>query len=217
MRTSSEPLPSDFKSATRYSRGPRLECASVRELPITELLDRAAAGDRYAWDAIVDRYCRLVWSVVRSFRLDDAAAADVTQTVWLRLVEHCGRIRDPERLPGWLATTARNESLRVLKGQRRQTPSDFEFDVWDSTIPEVDEHVMEDEVQLAMRRAFAQLPADARQLMSLLCTDPPLDYATISELVGRPVGSIGPTRQRILDKLRALVAAELGDVQGEMT
>lgn len=191
-----------------------LECPAVTELPIDQLLERAAAGEKPAWDAIVDRYSRLVWSVVRSFRLDDAAAADVTQTVWLRLVEHCDRIREPDRLAGWLATTARNESLRVIKGQRRQTPSAFEFDVRDNTIPQSDERLVDAEIQVATRRAFAQLPEEARQLMVLLCMDPPLDYATISELSGRPIGSIGPTRQRILDKLRTLVAAELGDDQG---
>ena len=194
----------------------RLASAPVKEIPIGELLRRAAGGDRGAWDEVVDRYGRLVWSVVRGFRLDDAAAADVTQTVWLRLVEHCDKIRDPERLPGWLAATARNESLRVLKNQRRQTPTEFEFDLADRTAGGFDERLVDDEVQRAALKAFERLPEDARALLALLCTDPPLDYATIAEMVGRPVGSIGPTRRRALEKLRVLMAAEMGDDRGGM-
>ncbi|HEY6627544.1 MAG TPA: sigma-70 family RNA polymerase sigma factor, partial [Acidimicrobiia bacterium] len=78
-----------------------------------ELLARAARGDQAAWNALVETFGQMVWSIARSFRLDDASAKDVTQTVWLKLVENCDRIQDPERLPGWLATTCRREALRV--------------------------------------------------------------------------------------------------------
>lgn len=190
-----------------------LESLSVIETPVAVLLDAAAGGDRSAWDALVDRYQRLVWSVVRGFRLDEAAAADVTQTVWLRLVEHCDRIREPEKLPGWLAATARNEAMRVIRGQQRQVPSTFDFDLADDMAPALDERLVDDETRRAVLWAFHQLPADAQDLLRLLCTHPPLDYQTISELVGRPVGSIGPTRQRILEKLRTLVSTHLGESQ----
>ena len=179
---------------------------------VADLLERASAGDRSAWDALVDRYISLVWSVVRGFRLDDAAAHDVVQTVWLRLVEHAGRIREPERLPGWLSTTAKNEAMRVLKQQRRQTPSDFEFDVPDPTIRAPEEGLVDVETNVTVMRAFRQLSDDQQQLLRLLCTDPPLDYETISQLIGRPIGSIGPTRQRALDRLRTLIAQDTGGV-----
>ncbi len=181
------------------------------EQPIADLLRAAAAGSRPAWDAIVERYGRLVWSVVRGFRLDDAAAADVTQTVWLRLVEHCDRIRDPERLPGWLAATARNEAMRVSNKQRRQIPSEFEFDIADDNTPAAIEHLVDFELRAAVLQAFAQLPEEGQQLLRLLCTDPPLDYQTIAEVMGRPVGSIGPTRARLLEKLRERVGVQLGE------
>ena len=194
--------------------GPDLECRVVTDIPVSELLERAALGERAAWDALVDRYSSLVWSVVRSFRIDNAAAADVTQTVWLRLVEHCGRIREAERLPGWLATTARNEALRVITKQQRQLPTEFEFDLPDSSAPSLEDRLVDDEVQRAALRAFARLPEPARQLMSLLCADPALDYSTISEIIGRPVGSIGPTRARIVERLRTMMAEELGEQRG---
>jgi len=181
----------------------------VTDQPVSELLQRAAEGDRVAWRSIVDRYHRLVWSVIRGYRLDSSAAEDVFQTVWQRLIENCGRIRDPERLPGWLATTTRNEALRVLRHQKRQIPSEFEYDVADRLAGSVDDSLVESETQRAALVAFGRLPDDAQVLLRLFCSDPPLDYQTISELSGRPVGSLGPTRARILDKLRTLIDEEM--------
>lgn len=187
---------------------------SVRETEIGELLAQAATGSRLAWETIVDRYHRLVWSVVRSFRLDDASAADVFQTVWERLVTNVDRIRDPGRLPGWLATTARNEALRVLAHQRRSVPSEMPLDVADRTTMSFDEMLIDDETAKAAFRAFRRLPADGQQILQLLCTDPPLDYEQIAEVLGRPVGSIGPTRLRTLEKLRKYMSDELRETSG---
>jgi RNA polymerase sigma factor (sigma-70 family) len=172
---------------------------------VGQLLQRAAAGDRDAWNRLVERYSRLVWSVVRSFGMDDATAADVSQTVWLRLIEHVGRIRDPERLPGWLATTARREALRVIRGQRRQQPAEFVADVADPSVPLPDELLLDDELSRTVFVAFRALSDSCRQLLRLLTADPRLDYVTIADLIGRPVGSIGPTRARCLAQLRQLI------------
>jgi len=172
---------------------------------VGQLLQQAAAGERQAWDRLVERYTRLVWSVARSFGLDDATANDVSQTVWLRLVEHCERIRDPERLAGWLATTTRREALRVLRGQRRQQPSEAVFNTPDRTSPQPDELLLDEELLRTVYRAFSGLSDRCQQLLRLLCAEPRLDYATISEIIDRPVGSIGPTRGRCLDHLRRLI------------
>lgn len=180
-----------------------LKSPPMSERTVSELLNAASGGDQGAWNELVDRFGRLVWSVVRGFRLDDAAAHDVFQTVWLRLVEHTDRIREPERLAGWLSITAKNESIRVLNQQRRQMPSDFEFDVVDPTIKAADEPLIDQETLADVMQAFRQLPDEHQQLMRLLCVDPPLDYETIAEIIGRPVGSIGPTRARCLKKLRS--------------
>src|SRR6266516_3266327 len=91
---------------------------------LTELLQAAAGGDQDAWGRLVDRYSRLVWAVARGHRLSQADAADVTQATWLRLVEHLDRIKEPERLGAWLATTARHESLRVIRRGGREQPTD---------------------------------------------------------------------------------------------
>ena len=115
----------------------------------------AGAGDQAAWNAIVERFRGLVWATARAHRLSHADAADVAQTTWLRLVEHLDRIRDAERLGGWLATTARNECLRCIRLHGRELPSD-EADVFESPdddAPEV--ALLIDERDTALWRAFA--------------------------------------------------------------
>ena len=84
------------------------------DLEVPSLLARTRNGEEQAWDALVDRYAPLIWSICRRYRLADADAKDVSQSVWLHLVDHLGRIRDPAALPGWLATTTRRECGRVL-------------------------------------------------------------------------------------------------------
>jgi RNA polymerase sigma factor (sigma-70 family) len=182
-----------------------LACAAMNDRSATELVDAASAGDSQAWGAIVDRYDRLVWSVVRGYRLDNATSADVCQTVWMRLVEHLDRIRDPERLPSWLCSTARNEALRVSRAQKRTIPSDFEYDMVDSSLPPLDEGLLKDEQLVDLVGGFGELDEDCQHLLRLLVADPPMDYDMISELIGRPKGSIGPTRARCLGKLRRIL------------
>ena len=84
-------------------------------LALDDLVTRARAGDQASWNALVDRFLPLVNGVIRRFRLSSADADDVNQTVWLRLVEHLGDLREPRALPGWLVTTTRNEALRVIR------------------------------------------------------------------------------------------------------
>src|SRR5439155_25716721 len=86
------------------------------------LLKQASDGDQRAWDELVNRYTRLLWSVGRAHRLDTADAADAVQTTWLRLLEHLDRIEDPERLVGWLVTTMRRECLRILRRTGPERP-----------------------------------------------------------------------------------------------
>lgn len=170
-----------------------------------QLLKRAANGDQFAWDALVDRYARLVWSVVIGYRLDQAATEDVYQTVWLRLVEHLDRITQPERLAGWLATTTRNEALRVLRLQRRAAPTEDLGVRDDPTVASIEEMITEAETHGQVVAAFGRLSLQCQELLRLLTVDPPLDYATVAEMIGRPIGSLGPTRARCLEKLRAFL------------
>lgn len=171
-----------------------------------ELLRRAGAGDGSAWNDLVERFGQMVWSIARGFRLDDATAKDVSQTVWLKLVENIDKITDPERLPGWLATTARREALRVSKARDRDIATDFEYDVPDDISPSLDEMLIDDEENRSVVRAFATLDAVCQQLLRLMMIEPALSYEEISETTGRPIGSLGPTRARCLDKLKSAIS-----------
>ncbi|MFZ0013314.1 MAG: sigma-70 family RNA polymerase sigma factor [Acidimicrobiia bacterium] len=173
----------------------------------------AAAGERHAWDALVDRFGQMVWSVARGFRLDDATAKDVSQTVWLKLIENIDRIKDPERLPGWLATTCRREALKVARARDRDIPTEFEFDVEDES-PGFDEMLVDDEENRQVVKAFTTLDAVCRQLLRLMLIEPALSYEEISEVTGRPIGSLGPTRARCLDKLKSAIARISGPSEG---
>lgn len=174
--------------------------------PIAELIRRATGGDQQAWNGIVDRFSALVWSVCRLFRLNESDAADVAQTVWLRLVEHLPSLREAAALPGWLSTTTRHECLRVLRQRQRQSyyASD---EVLERTVDldeaDLDAGVVAAQRRAAVREALATLPEHCRQLMELLVQDDRPSYAEIGSRLQMPVGSIGPTRSRCLDKLRA--------------
>jgi len=172
---------------------------------VVALVERARDGDRTAWDEIVDRYAPLVWAICRRFGLDRPAAADVGQSVWLRLVEQLPALRDPAALPGWLATTTRRECIRVLNATKRQARLErpIEDDVESVDRRAAIEHeLLVTELHVALRQGFAQLPARCQRLLVLLLADPPIPYAEISARLGIPVGSIGPNRARCLDKLR---------------
>ncbi len=172
---------------------------------VTELVAAAARGEQDAWNELVGRYVPLVLSVIRKHRLSEHDAADVNQTVWLRLVEHLHEIREPRALPMWIITTTRHECFRVLKSARHTRPFDAltAASIADEAGgTEVDEELLRLERQQVLREAFAQLSARCQELLSLLIADPPIPYAEISGRLDMPVGSIGPTRARCLDRLR---------------
>lgn len=173
----------------------------------TELFRRAEAGDQAAWNTIVDRYTKLLWSVARAHRLSDADAADVVQTTWLRLIEHFGRIADPRCLPGWLATTARRECLITLRRTGRETVAASEdtlLTLVDERSAPVDARLLVEERDVALWRCFERLSTRCQVLLRTLMGTPPADYATVAATLGMPVGSIGPTRGRCLNQLRKL-------------
>ena len=182
--------------------------ADMPDFDPTAALAAAADGDQSAWESIVSAYSGLVWSVARGYRLDPAAAADVFQGTWLRLVEHLDDIRDAERLGGWLATTARREALGLLRRARRDLPVDDIGEMTDT--PEqvaapADQDLLRSEDQRMLWAAFGKLPDGCQRLLRLLFADPPSAYLDISAALDMPVGSIGPTRSRCLTSLKALL------------
>ena len=174
------------------------------------LLRLAGHGDKAALRAIVERFDSLLWSVVRGFRLGDAQAADAVQTTWLRLIENLSTIRNPERLAGWLQTTARRVCIETIRRTRRECQLDLHGrDLGAAENRDADRHENEPEAfavrkeRVAMvGRAVQELPQRHQELLGLLVASPPMSYGEIGARLGMPVGSIGPTRARLLARLR---------------
>ena len=189
------------------------------DLVVTGLVTRARNGDQQAWNALVERYAPVVWSVCRRYRLHKADAEDVSQNVWLRLMDQLGNLRDPAAIAGWLATTTQHECGRAVRAARRTRVTVLALDV--ENIPDVEIGMAEEELLTAERHAslheaFSHMPPCCQQLIALLIEDPPVPYAQISARLGIPVGSIGPSRRRCLDRLRRHPAiAALIDAEGD--
>jgi RNA polymerase sigma factor (sigma-70 family) len=182
------------------------------DVDVSGLVVAAAEGDRAAWDKLVSRFSGLVWAVARSHRLQQEDAADVFQTTWLRLVEHLERLREPERVGAWLATTARRESLRILRQRGRENVTELEaFDRVSDAEPPIDTDLLRGERKDALWLCLEGAPARCRTLLRVLLADPPLSYAEVAQVLDMPTGSIGPTRRRCLEDLRRrLVEAGVG-------
>jgi RNA polymerase sigma factor (sigma-70 family) len=188
---------------------------------VTALVCRVRDGDQVAWDELIERYSPLVWSICVRYQLARPDIDDVGQSVWLLLVEQIGRLREPAALPGWLATTTRRECLRILRAARR--PDQVELPPEGQMPSDPDAAMIEQEIivaerDAALRAAFAELPPSCHELLSMLMSDPPCAYADISATLGIPVGSIGPTRARCLNRLRRSphLTAVLGEPERSM-
>ena len=150
--------------------------------PVNDLVTRAGNGDKQAWDTLVERYAPLIWSICRRYRLSSADANDVGQRVWLQLVSQLDKIRDPAALPGWLATVTQRECGQLTEMAEQE--------------------LLTGEQHAALHEAFTRLPPGCQRLIAVLMEDPPVPYAQISARLGIPIGSIGPSRRRCLDRLR---------------
>lgn len=151
----------------------------------------------------------MIWRVARRQGLSQADASDVCQTTWLRLLEHLDRIDDPDRVAGWLATTARHESARLRRRQARQVLVSDHLDlepVGPDQVP-VDAGLLAEERSEMVGSVYGSLPPHCQDILRLLAADPPLSYKEISVVLDVAGGSIGPTRQRCLENLRRLVSA----------
>jgi RNA polymerase sigma factor (sigma-70 family) len=168
---------------------------------LTPVVRAAAGGDREAWERLVDYFSGLVTSVTRAHRLGHADGADVAQTVWLRLFEHLGDLEQPEAIGAWLTSVARNECLRVLRRAEREVPDDG-VEPPHHVPGEHDEVLLHVERLMALRDAMHDLPERDHAMVGLLLREPRPTYAEISAALGLPLGSVGPLRQRCLDRLR---------------
>lgn len=163
----------------------------------------AAQGSQEAFDWLIECYAGLVWSVIRSYRLSDSDASDAFQTTWLRLVEHLDRLREPRAIGGWLATTSRHESLRLLRVADRHRPTpDETFDRFEDPSGAVETAVEDSERAAQLWATLDELGDRCRALLRVLMADPAPSYDEVSAALDMPIGSIGPTRARCLHQLR---------------
>jgi RNA polymerase sigma factor (sigma-70 family) len=185
--------------------------SSSTETSVTELVTAARQGDHDAWTALVERYQPLVLAVCSRFRLSKPDAEDVSQTVWLQLLRNLDKLRHARALPGWIDTTTANTCLTLLKALNRTPPRDPQLlggdeahSPWDDHHQqgELDEALLRQERRHAVQRGLVDLPSKQQELLRLLAADPPMNYQQISQRLGMPVGSIGPTRARSIQNLR---------------
>jgi RNA polymerase sigma factor (sigma-70 family) len=181
--------------------------AKPTETGLGDIVQGAASGDPAAWEELTRRFGGMVMAIARSCRLNDADAWEVHQTAWLRLVENIGRIEQPERIGAWLATTARRESLRIVRNRSRVNfDTDALARLADDSIPSADARPLAEEQIALLRKAFAQLPARCQRLLAFLAGDDAPSYKETSEALSMPIGSIGPTRGRCLEHLHRILS-----------
>jgi RNA polymerase sigma factor (sigma-70 family) len=184
--------------------------ASVQSLSVASLVARAGEGDGRAWEELVGRFGGMIAATGRRYGLTPADVAELQQTTWLRLVENLHRIEQPERVGGWLATTARRESLQLLRRASKYHAGADQMlaNMPDRHLPEPDARPIAEERDAVLAAAWGRLKPRCQELLTLLVTDDPTSYKDLSKLLDMPVGSIGPTRARCLEHLRRLIAEE---------
>lgn len=179
--------------------------AAPEPTDLTRTVQAAVMGQQAAWRELYRRYNPLVVATAARFRLPAASIDDVSQTVWSLLVTHLGRIREPRALPGWIVTTTRNESYRVVRIDARCAPSDPSTDPRLQGVDHVEPgaDIYRAELRQELEELIDGLSPVQRRLMHMLLADPQPSYAEISRSLSIPLGSIGPTRARCLARMRA--------------
>jgi RNA polymerase sigma factor (sigma-70 family) len=159
-------------------------------------------NDDVAWADLVNRYGGLLRATAAGFRLSPTEAQDAAQTTWLQLVRYAHGVRDPERLGGWLRITMRRTCLSVIRQRQREVLVDRPMDDVTDGAPAPDARTLRRERDLALWAAVDRLPNQQRQVIRALFVTAEPSYEEISTRLAIPVGSIGPTRGRALDRLR---------------
>jgi RNA polymerase sigma factor (sigma-70 family) len=177
----------------------------VDDPSVTDLVVRVTNGDQQAWDALVDRYAPLIWSICREHGLSDADVHNAGQAVWRQLVSQLGAVREPAVLAGWLAATTRRECGKVRRTARKLQAGGHALNAEtmpDKQIGMTEQELLAAERNAVLREAFTRLPPCCQQLIAMLTGDPPTPCDQISAILGIPTNSIGPRRSRCLDQLR---------------
>jgi RNA polymerase sigma factor (sigma-70 family) len=166
------------------------------------IVHAARRGENLAWVQLVDRFGRMLHNVARSYRLSAQDVDDAVQATWIKLYEHIDRVRDTSAIAGWLATTVRRESLRLLQAHVRERLTDDPELAGEQRQAGPEALLLESEQSVVLTRALATLPDRQRELMTLIVAERAESYEQISATLDIPVGSIGPIRARSLERLQ---------------
>ena len=178
-----------------------------------ELFDRCLSGDEAAWAELITRYRGLIYAVPRRIGLSPEDSGDVFQRVCLLLYQRLDSIRDPNRLGGWLLTTATREAIRVSRRSRRDVPIDSGRDdkgtSAEDAVPDIrplpdDERETIERSQM-LRSALLELSERCRVLLEEFLRDDGANYRDVARRLDIPIGSIGPTRARCFSRLREVL------------
>ena len=171
-----------------------------------ELVGRIRNGDSSAWCELVDHYEPLLRRLARQYRLSGQDMDDAIQLTWLRCLEHIDQITHADRLRGWLATVCRRESLRLAtKGRREialgeQSVTRLVNDGQEERDPGAE--MARRDAHDRLSRAIRALPQKQQLVLTELLKEESRSYLDLSRRLGLPMGSIGPTRQRAIARLR---------------
>lgn len=189
-------------SSTRIERFQRTPAAIPPKHRAASVEGLAPLAYREVLSRLVDDFEGMLWTIAKGYRLSDADAADVAQTAWLRLMQNFDRLENPSRVEGWLATTARRECLSKLRARAREIPDDEPPEPDPSETPALDARLLREERAAALWCAFGRLGPRDQALLRMLVMEPQPSYEEIGTALDMPIGSIGPTRGRALERLR---------------
>ncbi len=176
-----------------------------------KLIIACRRGDERAWETLIALYERLVFSVARRHGLTAEDAADVTQKVFIILLQSMARLPDDVNLGGWLTTVTRRHTWRAMARLGRELPGEKEDVAESATLlgRQTSDPIDRWETLQTVHEALNRLDERCRQLLLALYFDPTEpSYAEVACRLNMPVGSIGPTRARCLAKLKALLEEE---------
>jgi RNA polymerase sigma factor (sigma-70 family) len=210
-------LPNPHTAEATVNSDAASESAIARES--LELVSRIRARDESAWCEMSDRYESLLRWIARQCRLSAEDTDDVVQLTWLHCLEHINQLTDPQRLGGWLATICRRECIRLATKGRREVPlseSDLAR-LADGRCADGDPYVevVVHDQNNRLFNAISALPKRQKMLLAELLKQEDQSYLDLSRRLGLPVGSIGPTRQRAVARLR--LDPGLADLSSEIS
>jgi RNA polymerase sigma factor (sigma-70 family) len=167
---------------------------------LEDLVARAREGDESAWEALVRGTSNAVYRGLAAFNVPNEVREELYHETYIKLVEHIDSIEHPAALPAWLITTARRQALQYVRTRQRLVPvADLPVEIDHAGL---DDALLDSELKVAVARAFRRLSEACQTLLRLVTMSPPLSYAEVAEILGKPIGDIGPSRMRCLQKLR---------------